>query len=392
MTAMWFGLAAIALVGAIVLLYFDRIQRQRTGHARQVWAKSQGYTYVSVEPALPSTWRRGALAKLGYLSAVDVVSGIRKGEKFVLFDLEDSATLIAVRRQIGSDIDVDMRLKTASPPKDADLELLGAIGDRVVFATNPEIARHAVDQRMVAFIETLPDTVQMLWSEGNWTLGMLSVGTSAREWETSIDAVLRLSGLLHVLPPVSEPRFDSGGHDPGRPRPRGRQRPEETDDDERDAPVGGARVQPPRLSKDEDAEPFAEQAYDEDFDDRAPLSAPDEPEPPRRPSLAVVPDARARVREDRRTADEWAPERRDEWSPEPRDKWSPEPREEWSPDERDKQQRDKRSPAPRDEEPADDWVEEPVRRPVAREDDAAAEPPGGPFHPGFRPYQGPVPQ
>ncbi|WP_240772453.1 hypothetical protein [Nocardia sp. CS682] len=395
MTAMWFGLAAIALVGAIVLLYFDRIQRQRTGHARQVWAKSQGYTYVSVEPALPSTWRRGALAKLGYLSAVDVVSGIRKGEKFVLFDLEDSATLIAVRRQIGSDIDVDMRLKTASPPKDADLELLGAIGDRVVFATNPEIARHAVDQRMVAFIETLPDTVQMLWSEGNWTLGMLSVGTSAREWETSIDAVLRLSGLLHVLPPVSEPRFDSGGHDPGRPRPRGRQRPEETDDDERDAPVGGARVQPTRLNKDEDAEPFAEQAYDEDFDDRAPLAAPDEPEPPRRPSLAVVPDARARVREDRRTADEWAPERRDEWSPEPRDKWSPEPREEWSPDERDKrvpEQRDKRSQAPRDELPADDWAEEPVRRPAVRDDDAAAEPPGGPFHPGFRPYQGPVPQ
>ncbi|KAA8890952.1 hypothetical protein F3087_02395 [Nocardia colli] len=375
---MWFGLAAIALVGAIVLLYFDRIQRQRTGHARQVWAKSQGYTYVSVEPALPSTWRRGALAKLGYLSAVDVVSGIRKGEKFVLFDLEDSATLIAVRRQIGSDIDVDMRLKTASPPKDADLELLGAIGDRVVFATNPEIARHAVDQRMVAFIETLPDTVQMLWSEGNWTLGMLSVGTSSREWETSIDAVLRLSGLLHVLPPVSEPRFDNGGHDPGRPRPRGRQRPDEAEGDELDEPLGGARVQPPRLRKDEefDEAPFAEQSYDEG---RAPLSAPEEPEPPRRPSLAVVPDARTRVREDRRTADEWTPEPREEWSPEPREQ-TPEPRDKWV-------------PAQRDELPADDdWAEEPDRRPAARADDAAAEPPGGPFHPGFRPYQGPVPQ
>ncbi|MEU7142212.1 hypothetical protein ABZ942_22385 [Nocardia sp. NPDC046473] len=394
MTAMWFGLAAIALVGAIVLLYFDRIQRQRTGHARQVWAKSQGYTYVSVEPALPSTWRRGALAKLGYLSAVDVVSGIRKGEKFVLFDLEDSATLIAVRRQIGSDIDVDMRLKTASPPKDADLELLGAIGDRVVFATNPEIARHAVDQRMVAFIETLPDTVQMLWSEGNWTLGMLSVGTSSREWETSIDAVLRLSGLLHVLPPVSEPRFDNGGHDPGRPRPRGRQRPEEAADEELDEPLGGARVQPPRLRKDEefDEAPFVEQDHDED---RAPLSAPDEPEPPRRPSLAVVPDARARVREDRRTADEWAPERRDEWSPEPREEWSPEPRDKRPAESRDKrapEPRDTWAPAQRDELPADDdWADEPARRP-ARGEDAAAEPPGGPFHPGFRPYQGPVPQ
>src|SRR5690606_39803094 len=115
MTAMWFGLAAITLAGAIVLLYFDRRQRQRTGHAGQGWAKAQGYTYVSVEPSLASTWRRGALAKLGYLTAVDVVTGIRKGEKFVLLDLEDSATLVAVRRQIGSDIDVDMRVKTMNP-------------------------------------------------------------------------------------------------------------------------------------------------------------------------------------------------------------------------------------------------------------------------------------
>lgn len=322
MTAMWFGLAAIALVGAIVLLYFDRLQRQRTGHARQVWAKSQGYTYVSVEPALPSTWRRGALAKLGYLSAVDVVSGIRKGEKFVLFDLEDSATLVAVRRQIGSDIDVDMRLKTAAPPKDHDLELLGAIGDRVVFATNPEIARHAVDQRMVAFIENLPDTVQMLWSEGNWTLGMLLVGTTPKDWEGAIDAVLRLSGLLHVLPPVSEPRFDGGGHDPGRPRPRERRREDDADD-----------------------RPRAEAGDDELSDDDSYADEPaDEPgqEPARRPSLAVVPNTRARGREEEKAR-------------------------------------------PREERDAEGRAD-----PQSRQ--RPADPPGGPFHPGFRPYQGPVPK
>lgn len=251
--AIWFGLAAIALVGAIVLLYFDRVQRQRTGHVRQVWAKSQGYTYVSVEPSLASTWRRGAMAKLGYLSAIDVVSGNRKGEKFVLFDLEDAATLVAVRRQIGSDIDIDLRLKTAAPPKDADLELLGAIGDRVVFATNPDVARHAVDQRMVHFIETLPHTVQQLWSEGNWTLGMLPVGTASKDWEAAIDAVLRLSGLLHVLPPVAggdRGRLESDQHDPGRPRPNAEE-PGEADQ--------GYREQG-----------YADQSYrDQSYDDRA---------------------------------------------------------------------------------------------------------------------------
>ncbi|MEU8901574.1 hypothetical protein [Nocardia sp. NPDC048505] len=331
MTALWFGLAAIALIGAIVLLYFDRVQRQRTGHARQVWAKAQGYTYVSVEPALPSTWRRGALAKLGYLSAVDVVSGIRKGEKFVLFDLEDAATLVAVRRQIGSDIDVDMRLKTAAPPKDADLELLGAIGDRVVFATNPEIARHAVDQRMVAFIETLPDTVQMLWSEGNWTLGMLSIGTSAKDWETAIDAVLRLSGLLHVLPPVADPRAGATGHEPGRARPRR----DEDDDPDFDGPT--VRVRSSNAPEREDDRDYDDRDLDErsyaydDFDeDDEP--EPREPEPPRRPSLAVVPDARSRAREEQLDEDD--------------------------------------EPRGRDEAPQ----------------------PGGPFHPGFRPYQGPVPK
>lgn len=410
MTAMWFGLAAIALVGAIVLLYFDRVQRQRTGHARQVWAKAQGYTYVSVEPALPSTWRRGALAKLGYLSAVDVVSGIRKGEKFVLFDLEDAATLVAVRRQIGSDIDVDMRLKTASPPKDADLELLGAIGDRVVFATNPEIARHAVDQRMVAFIESLPETVQMLWSEGNWTLGMLNVGTVAKDWESAIDAVLRLSGLLHVLPPVADPRgFEdrARGRAPEReaesPRgaarvapladdpdsdelalgrgigPRGYELDDDgADDFDPDGPrayadraEGRARGYDDELDYEDDSDPDGPRAYADraenrarafddgpDYDDEDALfedegyDEPGEPaplrkepaEPARRPSLAVVPDAKSR----------------DEQRPEDED---PLPRGEW------------------------DLDEDPARAPESTPDR-----PGGPFHPGFRPYQGPVPK
>ncbi|BCK59041.1 hypothetical protein NWFMUON74_68130 [Nocardia wallacei] len=383
--AIWFGLAAIALVGAIVLLYFDRLQRQRTGHVRQVWAKSQGYTYVSVEPSLAANWRRGAMAKLGYLSAVDVVSGNRKGEKFVLFDLEDAATLVAVRRQIGSDIDIDLRLKTAAPPKDHDLELLGAIGDRVVFATNPDIARHAVDQRMVAFIESLPDSVQQLWSEGNWTLGMLSVGTSSREWEAAIDAVLRLSGLLHVLPPVAgggdgrrdpEPR-EPEPHDPG--HPRAEQPPREQDsrfdegpqfadrrayDEERDFDdrefVADRRYRddtdPDRAPADRDADDDARFAEDRRYEyaagdaDFAPLlgdiAGETEPEPPRRPQLAVVPDPRNRVRRD------WPPA-------------------EELPDD------DESDSAAADFD--DDFVEQP-------------EQPGGPFHPGFRPYQGPAPR
>ncbi|WP_174557154.1 hypothetical protein [Nocardia jejuensis] len=384
MTAIWFGLAAIALVGAIVLLYFDRLQRQRTGHVRQVWAKSQGYTYVSVEPALASTWRRGALAKLGYLSAVDVVSGNRKGEKFVLFDLEDAATLVAVRRQIGSDIDIDLRLKTAAPPKDHDLELLGAIGDRVVFATNPDIARHAVDQRMVAFIESLPDEVQQLWSEGNWTLGMLPVGAVAKDWEMSIDAVLRLSGLLHVLPPViNSERGRDELPEPGRSRPA----PEDENydghdefgdygDDVERVPVSAGREQSARSDEDYGSPLVSDITAGGEGEDGEAESW--------RPALKVVPDPRNRPRRN------WPPAAEDEWVDEPEDDETGRPprvRAESDEDER----RDPDTAKWTDEEPDADYDDaEPEQG--WRKDQGRSAPPGGPFHPGFRPYQGPTPR
>ncbi|WP_371830482.1 hypothetical protein [Antrihabitans cavernicola] len=233
----------IALVGAAVLLYIDRIQHQRGGRVRQMWAKAQNFTYTVEDPNLPATWRRAALAKQDYLSAVDIVSGIRRGEQFFLFDLEDTATIVAVRREIGSDVDIDLRLKTTPPPRDADMELLGGIGPRIVFATNLEIARRVCDQRMVAFTEGLPAKLQMLWSEGNWTLGSLPITAMGRDWDDAIDSVARLSGMLHVLPPPREPRAgrsDRGGnHDPGRPRPP------QTDLRERPARVAPPRVAPP---------------------------------------------------------------------------------------------------------------------------------------------------
>lgn len=221
MTAMWFGLAAIALAGAGVLLYVDHIQRQRVGRVRQIWAKTQGFTYTAEDPNLPSSWRRAALSKQDYLSAVDIVSGVRRGEQFFLFDLEDTATIIAVRREVGSDVDIDLRQKSTPPPRDQDLELLGAIGSRIMFTTDVVIARRMCDQRMVAFTETLPAHLQILWSEGMWTLGSMPVSTPARDWDVAIDAVAKLSGILHVLPPTREP--DGYGQtvgDPGRPHPR----------------------------------------------------------------------------------------------------------------------------------------------------------------------------
>ncbi|WP_181762907.1 hypothetical protein [Rhodococcus spelaei] len=220
MTLIWFGLSAIALAGAIVLLYVDRSRREQFGRVRQIWAKAQGYTYNESDDQLPTRWHRAAMARQEYLGAVDVVHGVRRGEDFVLFDLPETATIVAVQRSVGSDVDVDLRLKSTPPPRDNDLNLLGAIGPRVVFSTDLEIARRVCDQRMVHFTESVPPQVQMLWSEGAWTLGSLPITSTGRDWDAAIDAVGRLSGLLHVLPPVSEPgEMSDLSHDPSRPYP-----------------------------------------------------------------------------------------------------------------------------------------------------------------------------
>ncbi|MBY4129726.1 hypothetical protein HQO83_15110 [Rhodococcus fascians] len=225
MTAMWFGLAAIALVGAVALLYIDRSRRDRSGRVRQMWAKAQGYDYRPQDRELVTRFSRAALSKPEFDVALGVVTGVRRGEEFVLFDVEETGTIVAVQRSVGSDVDIDLRPRSTPPPRDEDMELLGSIGPRVVFATDVDIARRVCDQRMAAFTESIPENLQLLWSEKDWTLGSLPSTSSGRDWDAAIDAVARLSGMLHVLPPVrgsavygaraGEPGRDRG--DPGRP-------------------------------------------------------------------------------------------------------------------------------------------------------------------------------
>nr|WP_235581603.1 hypothetical protein [Rhodococcus sp. Leaf278] len=222
---MWFGLAAIALIGAVALLYIDRSKRDQSGRLRQMWAKAQGYEYRSHDDELVTRFSRAALSKPEFDVALGVVTGVRRGEEFVLFDVEETGTIVAVQRSVGSDVDLDLRPRSTPPPRDEDMELLGSIGPRVVFATDVDIARRVCDQRMAAFTESVPDNLQLLWSEKDWTLGSLPLGSSGRDWDAAIDAVARLSGMLHVLPPVrgsavygaraGEPGRDRG--DPGRP-------------------------------------------------------------------------------------------------------------------------------------------------------------------------------
>ncbi|WP_415973672.1 hypothetical protein [Rhodococcus sp. 077-4] len=242
---MWFGLAAIALMGAVALLYIDRSKRDQSGRLRQMWAKAQGYEYRPHDRELVTRFSRAALSKPEFDVALGVVTGVRRGEEFVLFDVEETGTIVAVQRSVGSDVDIDLRPRSTPPPRDEDMDLLGSIGPRVVFATDVDIARRVCDQRMAAFTESIPENLQLLWSEKDWTLGSLPLNSSGRDWDAAIDAVARLSGMLHVLPPVRGSAVygarpgDAGRDrsDPGRPL------------------VQEPRIQPPRAVPPRSADP-----------------------------------------------------------------------------------------------------------------------------------------
>ena len=47
----------------------------------------------------------------------------------------------------------------------------------------------------------------------------LPVTSNGRDWDAAIESVARLSGILHVLPPVTDPNELEVDHDPSRPRP-----------------------------------------------------------------------------------------------------------------------------------------------------------------------------
>lgn len=204
MMAMWFGLAAIAFLGAGALLYLDRDQRRRFGRARQGWARTHGYSFSVTMPDLAGKWTRAALAKQDYLNANDVVNGVYRNQEFFLFDLEDTNTVVAVKRLVDSDVEIDLRLKSTTAPKDTDFEMIGAIGDRVMYSNQPEVALRACDQRLINLVRAMPDKLHTLWNEGAWTLGVMAVGADRDALDGALDAVARLSGLLYVLPPKAD--------------------------------------------------------------------------------------------------------------------------------------------------------------------------------------------
>ncbi len=234
MSIFWFVLAALALFGAVALMYLDRRKPEPVVETREDWAHARGLVHSAVEPEITAGWSRGAFEEYQGARAVDVAMGLLDGSQMYIADLEVPAepaphgeapapqreTVVCLQRPAGSPVVFDLRSETSPAPTESGVHILGAVGRFFAFSNDLGVARRVCDRRMVAFAEAVPECVDTLWSEDDWTFAWLAPGSTHDDCDDAIAALARFTALLRVLPPA-QGRAVSGAavHDPGSPRP-----------------------------------------------------------------------------------------------------------------------------------------------------------------------------
>ncbi|GAA4682384.1 hypothetical protein [Gordonia humi] len=217
MTIVYFVIAALALAGAVVLLWLDRNRSEKVHHQRAVWGETHSFKFRDSDSKLRTVFKRAAMDAPEHVEVRDVAYGVYDGAEAVVFDLEETATVVAVRRPAASSVTVDLRYEDVLAPAEDDVDLLGAMGARVMFASNLDAARRICDRRMVTLATETPAYLEILWNEGNWVLGSMPVTTDDERLDVALDTVRRFADLLRVLPPAVDPQDSPDPRDPHGP-------------------------------------------------------------------------------------------------------------------------------------------------------------------------------
>ncbi|MBS4103215.1 hypothetical protein [Tsukamurella paurometabola] len=214
-------LAVVCAALAAALIWYERNHTPAMNSERADWAAEREFVYSAADPALHDEFHRGGMAVPGDPAIVDVAYGSYFGAAAYVFDLQEAATVVAVSRGASSGALLDLRPEGRPAPAEPGMEPLGALGPRVLYTNNAEVARRVADRRMITFAEQVPDYIESLWNEGEWTLASMAVTDDPEDLDESLEAVRRFGDLLRVLPPEGHARVvTSGGpRDPGQPVP-----------------------------------------------------------------------------------------------------------------------------------------------------------------------------
>ncbi|MGC4961445.1 hypothetical protein [Gordonia sp. DT101] len=217
MTIVYFVIAVLALAGAGALLWLDHQRSSVARHQRAVWGDQHEFKFRESDTKLRKVFHRATMNVPDHVEVQDVAFGHYSGAEAAVFDLVDTATVVAVRRSVASSVVVDLRHEDVLAPAEEDVELLGAMGPRVMFSNNLDVARRVCDRRMVALANTTPSYIEVLWNEGNWVLGSMPLTTDTDHLDTGLEVVRRFADLLRVLPPVNDPQDAPDPRDPHGP-------------------------------------------------------------------------------------------------------------------------------------------------------------------------------
>ncbi|MFT4124933.1 MAG: hypothetical protein QM662_01730 [Gordonia sp. (in: high G+C Gram-positive bacteria)] len=217
MTIVYFVIAAVALIGAAVLLWLDHRRVSVTRHQRAVWGDDHDFKFRDSDTKLRKVFHRATMDVPDHVGVQHVAYGVYRDTEAIVFDLAETATVIAVRRSPASGVVVDLRHEEVLAPAEDDVELLGAMGQRVMFSNNLDAARRVCDRRMVALATKAPAYIEVLWNEGNWALGSLPLTNDPAELDTALEVVRRFADLLRVLPPLRDPQDAPDPRDPSGP-------------------------------------------------------------------------------------------------------------------------------------------------------------------------------
>ncbi|MED5802680.1 hypothetical protein VX037_16745 [Gordonia sp. Z-3] len=217
MTIVYFVIAVLALAGAVALLWLDRQRSSAVRHRRAVWGDQHEFKFRETDTKLRKVFHRATMNVPDRVAVQDVAYGHYAGTEAAVFDLAETATVVAVRRSTPSPVVIDLRHEDVLAPAEEDVELLGAMGPRVMFSNNLDVARRVCDRRMVALANNAPPFIEVLWNEGNWVLGSMPLTTEDAQLDTGLEVVRRFADLLRVLPPLVDPQDAPDPRDPHGP-------------------------------------------------------------------------------------------------------------------------------------------------------------------------------
>lgn len=200
-------IAGLAAAAGSVLLAVDRGHHSAHQRERRRWAALRGWRFVLSDPMLAQRWRHGVITPEGAGLARDIVIGTLftpLGRRVAqVFDHEQggqvSSVVVAVQRRVhAADLVAELWLPDRPLPQDPALTMLGPLGDRVAFISDPGRAGPLVSPEFVFAADALGPDIPVAWLEQDWVLAAAPCTATPARLERLLRALDEIVDLLDV--------------------------------------------------------------------------------------------------------------------------------------------------------------------------------------------------